>query len=147
VTEGGFAARWIGSGSNLSDLRTLRMAGGRPVLAGRPGALVGSPGSGSLELPRDETLLADGFRECRRSGGELVLGHVVGRGPLRWSRLLLLEMAEDLVDDRGVGEEGEDSHRVSTLAKQGIRLVDAPDELRPLSPQTSPFSARRSVVE
>ena len=58
-----------------------------------------------------------------------------------------LEVLEDLLDPRWLGNERDDPHLSSASAKLGIGFVDAADELGPLPSQSSPLGPRHFVVE
>ena len=56
---------------------------------------------------------------------------VFWRGPLR-APSVVLEVPEDFADHRRVGQEREDPHLLTAVARERIGFVDAADELSPL---------------
>ena len=76
-------------------------------------------------------------QETRASGGRL--GARWCPGPIAPGSL---EVLEDLLDDGRLGDERDDSHLSSARAQQGVRFIDAADELGPLPPQSPSLGPR-----
>lgn len=55
-------------------------------------------------------------------------------------------MLQDLPDDGGFGDEGQDPHLSPAGAKQGVGFIDPADELGPLPPPPFPLGSRRFVI-
>lgn len=143
---------WHLSGPSALLFRLSTLAARKPIPTLAPGSF-GGPGAGGRSREGREGARGLSSRrgspgrraEARRRllGGssvrELLLLVVVRRRSSLRSWRLRLDVLQDLVDHGGIGQEREDPHSLSALAQQRVRLVDPPDQLRPLPAEPLPF--------
>ena len=157
--RGRVAAGRVEAGGNEGLSREpARMGRGRSPRIGSDG----EGGSGRSSAPGSVVVgegliegIAVGAGWCSALGFSFPLGCLVeidlglwrsACGSESWGPMGEGEVSEDALDDRGVGEEGEDAQgAVASGATQGVELVDAGQELGPAE-AVGAGGARRAVV-